>query len=85
MEAQPSLGDGGVITGYFLNDGDTAILSIPSFEMNSEAVIPFSTAIGKSIDKSKRARRSRLIVDLQNNGGGDNLLATDTFKQVRTL
>ncbi|KAL8698577.1 MAG: hypothetical protein Q9201_006494 [Fulgogasparrea decipioides] len=81
VTVQPNLGDGGVVTGYFLNDGATAVLSIPSFDVNSESIISFSTTIGDFIQKSKDAGKERFIIDLQRNGGGGNLLATDTFKQ----
>lgn len=85
VTVQPNLGDGGVVTGYFLNDDATAVLSIPSFDVNSEAIISFSTAIGDFIQKSKDAGKERFIIDLQRNGGGGNLLATDTFKQARQV
>ncbi|KAL8727200.1 MAG: hypothetical protein Q9181_005802 [Wetmoreana brouardii] len=81
VTVQPNLGDGGVVTGYFLNDGATAVLSIPSFDVNSESIVSFSTTIGDFIQKSKDAGKERFIIDLQRNGGGGNLLATDTFKQ----
>jgi len=82
--SQPSLGllDGGVVTGYFLNDGVTAVLSIPSFDVTAEAVASFSSTIGLFLQKSKAARLTRFIVDLQRNDGGSDLLATDAFKQV---
>ncbi|KAL8932771.1 MAG: hypothetical protein Q9216_006686, partial [Gyalolechia sp. 2 TL-2023] len=81
MTVQPNLGDGGVVTGYFLNDDVTAVLSIPSFGVNSESIISFSTAVGEFIRESKAAGKERIIIDLQRNGGGGDLLATDTFKQ----
>lgn len=82
--AQPNLGnlDGGVITGYFLNDGVTAILSIPSFDISAEAVGSFSSTIGEFIGRSKATGKTRFIIDLQRNDGGSALLATDAFKQV---
>ncbi len=82
---QPNLGDdnGGVITGYFLNDGETAVLSIPSFDVNGEAIESFSSTIGEFIQKSKAAKYQRVIIDVQRNDGGGDLLATDAFKQVR--
>ncbi|KAK4690731.1 hypothetical protein P7C71_g6129, partial [Lecanoromycetidae sp. Uapishka_2] len=81
--SQPNLGllNGGVITGYFLNDGVTAVLSIPSFSMTSEAVLSFSTTIGQFLNQSKAAGLTRFIVDVQRNAGGSELLATDAFKQ----
>lgn len=81
--SQPNLGvlNGGVITGYFLNDGVTAVLSIPSFDVTSEAVLSFSTTIGQFLNQSKAAGLTRFIVDVQRNVGGSELLATDAFKQ----
>ena len=81
--AQPNLGldNGGVLTGYFLNDGITAVLSIPSFEVTGEAVMSFSTTIGDFISQTKAAGLTRIIIDLQRNQGGSDLLATDAFKQ----
>ena len=81
--AQPNLGldNGGVITGYFLNDGITAVLSIPSFEVTGEAALSFSTTIGNFISQTKAAGLTRIIIDLQRNQGGSDLLAVDAFKQ----
>ena len=84
--AQPDLGylSGGVVSGYFLNDGVTAVLSIPSFAVTSEAVLSFSTTIAEFIEQSKAAGLTRVIIDLQRNSGGSALLATDAFKQVNS-
>ncbi|KAL8825601.1 MAG: hypothetical protein Q9170_007732 [Blastenia crenularia] len=81
ITVQPNLGDGGVVTGYFLNDNVTAVLSIPNFDINSESIVSFSTSVGEFIRDSKIARRDRIIIDLQRNGGSGDLLAVDTFKQ----
>ena len=81
--AQSNLGlaNGGSITGYFLNDGITAVLSIPSFEVTGEAVVSFSTTIGEFISRTKAAGLTRVIIDLQRNKGGSDILAVDAFKQ----
>ena len=81
--AQPGLGEinGGVVTGYILNDKVTAILSIPSFIVNSENAATFSTTVQDFLIKSKAAGCTRVIIDVQRNTGGGDLLATDTFKQ----
>lgn len=85
--SQPNLGlqNGGVVSGYFLNDGVTAVLSIPSFDVTAEAVASFSSTIGQFLQKSKAAGLTRFIVDLSRNDGGGDLLATDAFKQVKML
>lgn len=84
---QPNLGliDGGVVTGYFLNDGETAVLSIPSFSVTGEAIRSFSSTIAEFLRRSKESGNKRVIIDVQKNGGGGALLATDTFKQVSTF
>ena len=81
--SQPHLGEteGGVVTGYVLNDDTTAILSLPSFHMTLESSQSFSQAVADLIAHSKAAGCNRVIVDLQGNTGGNDLLATDTFKQ----
>ena len=82
--AQPDLGDpnGGYVTGYFLNDDITAVLSIPSFDSTTQSVQTFSSTIGQFLNQSKAAGKTRFIVDLQRNNGGSGLLATDAFRQV---
>ena len=60
------------------------ILSYRSFKVNGEAIQSFSTTIADFISKSKAAGKTKIIIDVQKNGGGGYLLATDAFKQVRT-
>ena len=78
---QPDLGNGGFITGYFLNETKLGVLSIPSFEMTGSAITTFSNTIGEFIRRSQEAGMTQIVIDLQQNYGGDVLLATDTFKQ----
>jgi hypothetical protein len=80
---QPNLGIGaGCLTGYFLNDTSTAVISIPSFELTGEAIQTFSATIKEFLERAQEAGLKKVVVDLQQNGGGDSLLAVDTFKQV---
>ena len=79
---QPDLGDTGVITGYFLNHTSTAVLSIPSFYAYGDAVVSFSDTIGEFLRRSKQAGMTKVVIDVQQNGGGDTLLAVDAFKRV---
>ena len=78
---QPDLGYGGFITGYFLNDTKTGVLSIPSFEMTGSAITTFSNTIAEFIRRSQEAGMLKIVIDLQQNYGGNVLLATDAFKQ----
>lgn len=79
---QPDLGSTGILTGYFLLDISTAVLSIPSFQAFDTAVQTYSDTIGEFLAKSKAAGIKKVLVDLQENGGGDTFLAIDAFKQV---
>ncbi|KAL9014819.1 MAG: hypothetical protein Q9173_000543 [Seirophora scorigena] len=81
--AQPDLAEvnGGVLTRYILNATVTAVLSIPSFLVNLENAVSFSTTVQDFLIKSKAAGCTRVIIDMQRNTGGSDLLATDTFKQ----
>lgn len=83
--AQADLGTSGVLTGYFLDDISTAVLSIPSFLAFGDAVVTFSDTIGEFLKRSKKAGMKKVLVDLQQNAGGINLLAVDAFKQVGLL
>ena len=78
---QRSLSYGGFITGYFLNQSSVAVLSIPSFEMTGSALSSFSGTIGRFLQRSKRAGLKNVVIDLQQNYGGEVLLANDAFKQ----
>lgn len=72
-----------VVSGYFLNDTalqDVAVLSILSFQTAS--VIEFQSIIQKMILKSKLAGKTKLIIDLSSNGGGNLLCGYDTFRQL---
>ncbi len=78
---QPDLGASGVLTGYFLHDISVAVLSIPSFSAFDTAVEDFSSTVTEFIQKAKGAGLTKVLIDLQQNSGGDTLLAYDTFKQ----
>lgn len=80
---QPDLGNTGFVTGYFLHDILTAVLSIPTFQtFDQNSTQAFSAVIGQFLQSGKAAGMTRVIVDLQQNTGGDALLASDTFRQV---
>ena len=55
-----------------------------SFEVNGEAILSFSNTISDFVSKSTAAGKTKIIIDVQENGGGGFLLATDAFKQVRS-
>lgn len=71
---------GGFLTGYFLKNISTAVLSIPSFDMSGNDVQTFSDTVQKFLNASHAANMKTVLIDLQQNLGGDTLLAVDTFK-----
>lgn len=78
---QPDFGGAGSLSGYFLEDSSLAVLSIPSFQEFGDAIGTFSQTIGNFITASKTAGMKKVLIDLQQNYGGDTLLAFDAFKQ----
>lgn len=81
--SQPNLGllNGGVITGYLLNHKVTAVLPISSFHVNREAILTFTKTVERFIEKTKVGGYTRIMIDVQKDGGGGGLLATDAFRQ----
>lgn len=73
---------GGSLSGYFLHDISVAVLSIPSFAEFGEAVGTFSSTIDNFIEESVKSGLKKVVIDLQQNPGGDIILATDAFKRV---
>jgi hypothetical protein len=71
----------GVVTGYFLDDISTGVLSIPSFDQAGEAVADFSDAVEYFITNATQRNTSKIIIDLQQNSGGAVLLAFVMLKQ----
>lgn len=76
-----SIEGAGFLTGYFFHDISTAVLSIPSFAESAGNDAAFSSTTQRFIQKAKAAGLSRVVIDLQQNGGGDVELAFDTFGQ----
>lgn len=80
--SQPNLSNGGFLTGYFLHEIQTAVLSIPSFEAYGPDIIHFTDTIRDFLKKSKAAGMTKVLIDVQQNAGGNPFLAIDAFKQV---
>lgn len=76
-----SLAGGGILTGYFLNDISTGVLSIPSFAVYGNGSDSFAPTVTQFVSAAKTRKMSRVIIDLQQNKGGDVSLAINTFKQ----
>ncbi|APA13907.1 hypothetical protein sscle_12g086770 [Sclerotinia sclerotiorum 1980 UF-70] len=80
QEGLGTFGDG-VVSGYFLDSTSVSVLSIPSFDVDGDAVYSFQQTITKFINQTKAAGLKKVVIDLQQNYGGQSLLAIDTFKQ----
>lgn len=78
---QPNLTETGYTTGYFLPEDSLAVLSIPTFWADDDAIEAFSDTVNEFLVRSKAANLSKVVIDLQQNEGGDVLLAYSVFKQ----
>jgi hypothetical protein len=80
-----SLGPFNLINGYYIDGegyNDVAVLSIPNFVGSSSAGIPFQRTSQEFLAKALAAGKTKLILDLQANGGGTILQGYDLFKQL---
>ncbi len=76
---------GDVVSGYFLNSTgfqNVAVLAIPSFAPASGTEAEFQSVIESFLAEAKQAGKTKLIIDLQANGGGTVPLGIDTFAQL---
>lgn len=71
----------GVVSGYFLQDVDAAVLSIPTFGQTGYSIGNFSAAVSDFISNVTEANLTRVVIDLQQNTGGTVELAFSTFKR----
>ena len=65
-------------------DLSTAVFSILTFDMSDNDTQTFSDTVRKFLSESHAAEIKRFLIDVQQNSGGDSLLAVDTFKHVRS-
>ncbi|KAF2277555.1 uncharacterized protein EI97DRAFT_297377 [Westerdykella ornata] len=70
------------LSGYFMDAdyGDIAVLCIPSYD--SPDVKIFQDLLREFIARCKENGKSKLVIDLRGNGGGNAILGYDTFKQL---
>ncbi|PLB48692.1 hypothetical protein P170DRAFT_382985 [Aspergillus steynii IBT 23096] len=70
-----------LLRGYFLRESSLAVLSIPKFSSNgNKESKTFIQTIKDFLELSKKAGLKRVIIDVQQNKGGQPLLAIETFK-----
>jgi hypothetical protein len=81
MSQQTYCARANTLTGYFLNSTSTSVLSIPSFDEYGDALNTFHNTIATFLSRSRAAGLQKIVIDLQQNVGGQSLLAIDTFKQ----
>jgi len=75
----------GYTGGYFLDNSDVAVLAINAFANRAEtedANVIQQNVIKQFFAACKAARKTKLIVDLQANGGGHIENGYDAFKQI---
>ncbi|KAH6011513.1 hypothetical protein HBI83_161230 [Parastagonospora nodorum] len=81
--SQPDLAitGGGVVSGYFLKDMSTGVLSVPTFMQFDPNTGFFQDTVEYFIGNATQQNISRIVIDLQTNSGGEVFLAYNTFKQ----
>ncbi|KAI1351610.1 hypothetical protein F5Y01DRAFT_314578 [Xylaria sp. FL0043] len=67
--------------GYFINSSSLAVLSIPSFDEFGTVLQTTQQTVNDFILRGKQAGLQKVVIDLQQNTGGQVLLAIDTFKR----
>ncbi|CAG8959328.1 hypothetical protein HYFRA_00013098 [Hymenoscyphus fraxineus] len=70
----------GYTGGYFLNDSSIAVLVLPTFDYDDEAIDSFDRTIADFLKQSRSANLEKVVIDLQQNGGGQSLLAIAAFR-----
>ncbi|KAJ0421201.1 hypothetical protein BJY00DRAFT_282771 [Aspergillus carlsbadensis] len=65
---------------FFLNDSSVAVLSITRFEAYGDSTQLFVDTIKAFLIRSKKANMKKVVIDLQQNMGGQSLLAIEIFK-----
>ncbi|EAW20292.1 uncharacterized protein NFIA_099260 [Aspergillus fischeri NRRL 181] len=76
-----SISDNGLLRGYFLTAPSLAVLSIPHFASYGEVdAAAFVQTVKEFLKRSKEAGLKRIVIDVQQNMGGQPLLAIEIFK-----
>ncbi|KAF2016727.1 hypothetical protein BU24DRAFT_209162 [Aaosphaeria arxii CBS 175.79] len=78
-------GPGNLINGFFIDAPgyeDVAVLQVPNFVGSESAEIGFQRTTKEFLPKALAAGKTKLIIDLQANGGGTILQGYDLFRQL---
>lgn len=76
---QEDLDTTGFVTGYLLEDISTAVLSIPSFNSDVDS---FSDVLSDFVGNATDANVNKIIIDLQQNDGGQTAIALEAYRWV---
>ncbi|KAL4967677.1 peptidase S41 family protein [Aspergillus stella-maris] len=71
----------GLPQGYFLNDSSLAVITITGFVSYSKNPMAFTDFLRQFLARSQEAGLKRVMIDLQQNNGGQALLAIESFRQ----
>jgi hypothetical protein len=63
-----------------LNNTSVAVLSIPSFDADDDAIESFDSTIEEFLSRSRSIGIKKVVIDVQSNSGGKTLLAIAAFK-----
>lgn len=69
------------VSGYYLQDVDAAVLSLPTFDQIGDSIGDFSAAVTWFVGNVTKENITRVVIDLQQNTGGSVELAFSTFKR----
>ncbi|KAK7996826.1 3-deoxy-7-phosphoheptulonate synthase [Apiospora arundinis] len=72
---------GGVVTGYYLHELSTGVLSLPTFSQYGDYLSNFTKSVQEFVEGAAKNNLSKIIIDLQQNSGGQVVLVMDTFLQ----
>ncbi|KAE9370993.1 hypothetical protein N431DRAFT_441047 [Stipitochalara longipes BDJ] len=75
----------GLVAGYFLNTTghtDTAVLALLTFSATSQAGQEYQSTVQNFLAACVLAGKTKLVIDLSGNPGGEPNLAVDVFKQL---
>ncbi|KAF1959262.1 hypothetical protein CC80DRAFT_467721 [Byssothecium circinans] len=72
----------GLVSGYFLDDISTGVLSLPSFDVLSSTIGNYSGTVTRFLKEASLQGMDNIVIDLQRNTGGVTLLAYTTFKSL---
>ncbi|PLN77320.1 hypothetical protein BDW42DRAFT_177124 [Aspergillus taichungensis] len=80
MQPGLSINDQGLLRGYFLNESSLAVLTIPQFVPHGRKPNSFIATVRQFLQRSRRAGLRKVVIDLQQNSGGQPLLALEIFR-----